>query len=102
MKVYGESCLDVKNAYKWCREFAAGRTEIHVEERRRRPSTSDEPVAAVEKTLRESRQISLDNLHILVPEVFPSTIHKVLCKKGQYWKMGAGWIPRMLTEHHKR
>jgi len=47
-EVYGESYMDVKNFRKWCREFTAGRTEIHDEERSGRPSISDETVAKVE------------------------------------------------------
>ena len=39
-EVDGESCTDVKNVRKWCREFTAGRTEIHDEERSGRPSIS--------------------------------------------------------------
>lgn len=29
MEVYEESCMDVKNVCKWCRDFTLGRTEIH-------------------------------------------------------------------------
>jgi len=47
-EVYGESCIDVKNVHKWCREFTAGRTEIHDEERSGRPSISDKTVTKVE------------------------------------------------------
>jgi len=47
MEVYGDSCKDVKNVCKWCREFTAGHTEIHDEERSGRLSISDETVAKV-------------------------------------------------------
>ena len=50
MEVYGESCMDVKNIREWCREFTAGRTKIHDEERGGRPSISDETVAKVENS----------------------------------------------------
>jgi len=73
-KVYGESCMDVKNVRKWCREFTAGHMEIHDEERSGRPSISDKTVAKVEKIMRQDRRITLDDLCILVPEVFRSTI----------------------------
>uniref|UniRef100_A0A0L8H3J0 Uncharacterized protein n=1 Tax=Octopus bimaculoides TaxID=37653 RepID=A0A0L8H3J0_OCTBM len=87
MEVYGESCMDVKNFREWCKEFAAGRTEIHDEKRCGRPSISDE---------RQSRSLSkscvkisgtLDDLLILVPEVSQSTIHRVLSEKWQYRKV---------------
>ncbi|XP_029657317.1 uncharacterized protein LOC115231436 [Octopus sinensis] len=85
-EVYDEWCMDVKNVGKWCREFAAGCTEIHDEERSGRPLISDEPVAKVEQILYENRRITLDDLRILVPEVSRSTIHRVLREKLQYRK----------------
>ncbi|XP_023224871.1 uncharacterized protein LOC111625864 [Centruroides sculpturatus] len=65
MEVYSESCIDVKNILKWCREFAADHTEIHNEERSRRPSISDETVTKVEQTMHEDWWITLDDLCIL-------------------------------------
>lgn len=41
--------MDVINVHKWCKEFAAERTEIHVERRSGSLSISDEIVANVEK-----------------------------------------------------
>jgi hypothetical protein len=49
VEVYGESCMDIKNVRKWCREFESGRTAIHDEERTGRPSLSDETVAKIER-----------------------------------------------------
>jgi len=100
-EVYGESCMDVKNVRKWCREFTAGRTEIH-DERSGRPSISDETVAKVEQIMHQDRRITLDDLCILVPEVSRSTIGKTLTEKLEYQKVCARWVPRMLTEDHQR
>ncbi|XP_052821820.1 uncharacterized protein LOC128247069 [Octopus bimaculoides] len=47
--VNGESCMVVKNVHKWCREFEAGRTEIHDDERSGQPSISDETVTMVDR-----------------------------------------------------
>ncbi|KZC11472.1 Histone-lysine N-methyltransferase SETMAR [Dufourea novaeangliae] len=94
--------MNVKNVSKWCREFAAGRTEVHDVERSGRPSLSDETAAKVEQTMREDRRITLDDLCILVPEVSRSTIHRILTEKLQYRKACAKWVPRMLTEDHQR
>lgn len=46
-EVYGQSCTDVKNICKWCREVTAGHTEIHDKERSSRPTISNEAVAKV-------------------------------------------------------
>ncbi|XP_029639573.1 protein GVQW3-like [Octopus sinensis] len=101
-EVYGMSCMDIKNCRKWRRQFAAGCTEIHDEERSGQPSISEKTVAKVEQILCENRRISLDDLRILVPGVSRSTIHRVVCEKLQYRKVCARWVPRMLTEDHKR
>jgi len=94
--------MDVRNVRKWCREFTAGRTEIHDEERSGRPSISDETVAKVEQIMRQDRRITLDDLCILVPEVSRSTIGRTLTEKLEYRKVCARWVPRMLTEDHQR
>jgi len=101
-EVYGESCMNVKNVRKWCREFTAGRTEIHDEERSGRPSISDETVTKVEQIMRQDRRITLDDLCILATEVSRSTIGKTLTEKLEYRKVCARWVPCMLTEDHQR
>jgi len=102
-EVYGESCMDVKNVRKWCREFTAGRnSEIHDEERSGRPSISDETVVKVEQIMRQDQRIALDDLCILVPEVSRSTIGRTLTEKLEYRKVCTRWVPCMLTEDHER
>jgi len=100
-EVYGESCMDVKNVRKWCREFTADRTEIHDEERSGRPSISDETVAKGEQ-MHQDQRITLDDLCILVPEISRSTIGRTLTEKLEYRNVCARWVPRMLTEDHQR
>uniref|UniRef100_A0A0L8HBL5 Mos1 transposase HTH domain-containing protein n=1 Tax=Octopus bimaculoides TaxID=37653 RepID=A0A0L8HBL5_OCTBM len=85
-EVYGESCMDVKNAHKW-----SSHTEINDEEGSRQPSISDTTVMKVEQILHENLWITLDHLCILVPEVSQSTIHRVLSKKLQYSKVRTRW-----------
>ena len=41
IEVCGAGCIDVKNICNWRREFKAGHTEIHNEERTARPSVPD-------------------------------------------------------------
>jgi len=101
-EVYEESCMDFKNVRKWCREFTAGRTEIHDEERSGRPSISDKTIAKVEQIMRQDRRITLDDLWILVPVVSRSTIGRTLTEKLEYRKVCARWVPRMLTEDHEQ
>jgi len=94
--------MDVKNVRKWCREFTAGCTEIHDEERSGKPSISDETVAKVEQIMRQDRRITLDDLCILIPEASRSTIGRTFTEKLEYQKVCARWVPRMLTEVHQK
>lgn len=101
-EVYGDKCIDVKNVRKWCREFAGGRTEIHDVERSGRPSISDETVEKIEQILRQDRRITIHELSLRVPEISESSIQRILSEKLDYRKVCARWVPRMLTEDHKR
>lgn len=94
--------MDVKNVRKWCREFTAGHTDIHDEERSSRPSTSDETIAKIEAALLEDRRVTLKELTSLVPDVSQTTIYRILTEKLQYHKMCARRVPRMLTYKHKQ
>ncbi|XP_049952831.1 protein GVQW3-like [Schistocerca serialis cubense] len=97
-EVFGELCMNVKNVRMWCREFAAGRTEIHDQQRSGRPTISEETVLKVERSTCEDWHITLNDLCTLVPEVSRSTNHRILTETLNYWKMCARWVPRMLTE----
>ncbi|UYV64052.1 FZR1 [Cordylochernes scorpioides] len=60
---------------RWVREFKNGRTDDHDEPRAGRPSVSDETIAKVEAAMLEDRR---------------------------YSKVCAIWVPKILTEDHKR
>ena len=83
-EVYGESCMDIKNIQKWCREFAFDRTEIHDEKPSGRPSTYNETVAKVEENMCKDRRVSLDDLCVSIPEVSRTIIYQILTDKLQY------------------
>lgn len=92
----------VKNVRKWCREFKAGRTEIHDDERSGRPSVSDETIRKLDEVVREDRRITIHELSCFLPDVSKSTIQRIVTEKLKYRKVCARWVPRMLTEDHKR
>ena len=52
--------------------------------------------------MRKDRRVSLDDLCVSIPEVSRTTIYRILTDKLQYRNVCARWIPRMLTEDHKR
>lgn len=101
-EVYGEKCMDVKNVRKWCREFSAGRLNVHDEERSGRPSHSDETVRKVEELVLEDRRLTLNELTEKLQEVCSrDSIHSILVNNLQYRKLSARWVPKMLTPEHK-
>ncbi|UYV62358.1 hypothetical protein LAZ67_2000261 [Cordylochernes scorpioides] len=74
-QVYGEGCMSSGMVRRWVREFKNGRTDDHDEPRAGRPSVSEETIAKVEAAMLEDRRFS---------------------------KVCAIWVPKMLTEDHKR
>lgn len=92
--------MSIKNVRKWCREFSNGRTNIHDEARSGRPSVSDNLQEQVESELREDRRVTVRELEekLQIPK---SSIHRIISDLG-YRKCSARWVPKMLTEDHKR
>lgn len=87
---------------KWCREFKDGRTDVHDEQRSGRPSVSDETIAKVEAEMLKDRRVTVRELCEMIPDVSKTTIHKILTDDLGYAKVCARWVPKMLTEDHKR
>ena len=61
---------------KWCREFSEGRTDVHDEQRRGRPSLiSDDLLQEIEGKIRANRRVTIRELHHIIREVSKTTIH---------------------------
>ena len=101
ISVYGEKCMDVKNVRKWCREFQEGRTNVHDEAGRGRPSVSDETVNKVEELLLADRRLTVREISELLGDVSKTTVDKILTEILLYHKVCARWVPRMFSEQHK-
>ena len=59
-------------------------------------------IRKVEEDVHEDWKITIHELSCLLPEVSKSTIQRILSKKLGYRKVCTRWVPRMLTEDHKR
>ncbi|UYV81057.1 hypothetical protein LAZ67_19002676 [Cordylochernes scorpioides] len=86
----------------WLREFKNSRTDVHDEPRAVLPSVSDETIAKVEAAMLEDRRVTVRKLCDLVPDVSKTTIDKISREHLGYSKVCAIWVPKMLTEDHKR
>jgi transposase len=61
---YGDNCLSRSKIYEWIDHFKKGRTSVCDEDRSGRPSTSrtENTIQAVQRTVRENRRISVDDI----------------------------------------
>ena len=79
-----------------------GHTDIYDEQCSGQPSVSAETIAKVEQEMSEDRHVTVCELCKRIPEVSKSTIDKILTKHLHYRKVYARWVPKMITEVHKR
>jgi len=100
--VYG-NVMNRQNVTKWSREFFEGRTDVHDEQRSGTPSLiSDDLLQKIEGEIRANRRVTIRELHHIIPEVSKTTIHEAVIRKLGYRKLCARWVPKMLTDDHKK
>ncbi|GFU25513.1 histone-lysine N-methyltransferase SETMAR [Trichonephila clavipes] len=79
------------------------RTDVHDEQIAGRPSViSDALLERMEEAIRANRRLKLKELPQIIPEVSMTTFYEVLTVKLGFKKLFACWVPKMLTEEHKR
>jgi transposase len=68
--------MNRQNVAKWCREFEAGRSDIHYEIRSGRPSVvADKILQKIDENIRADRGLTIDELHQQCPEVSRAVLH---------------------------
>jgi transposase len=98
-----DDVMNRQNVAKWCHEFNAGRTDIHDEQSTGRPSLINANlVQKVELNIRAYRRVTINELHEMIPEVSKSLVHEIVKEKLDYHKLHAWWVPKMLSENHKK
>ncbi|GFU88054.1 uncharacterized protein TNCV_1336231 [Trichonephila clavipes] len=55
-----------------------------------------------EEEIRANKCLKLKELHQIIPEVSITTLYEVVTVKLRYRKLCASWVPKMLTEEHKK
>ncbi|PNF34093.1 hypothetical protein B7P43_G01145 [Cryptotermes secundus] len=78
ISVYGENVINRQNVAKWCREFEAGRSDVHDEKRSRRSSVVIDEKQKSKKTdenIGADRRLTIDELHQQCPEVSRTVLH---------------------------
>lgn len=101
--VYGETFMSDSKVRQWCRNFEAGRTDVHDAggQGRKRMSTNEDLVQRVDQAIRENRRFTISVLHESFPEMSRSALYTIVGGTLQYRKLCARWVPKMLSDHHK-
>ncbi|GBM79110.1 hypothetical protein AVEN_177422-1 [Araneus ventricosus] len=95
--------MNRQNVTKWYRAFFEGRTDFHEEHRTGRPYViSDALLRRTEEAIQTNRCLTLRELHKIIPEVSMSSPHDCVTVTLGYQKLCTCWVPKMLTEEHKR
>lgn len=101
--VYGQGIMSESRVRQWCIDFKNGRTSVHDESRSGRPSlVTDELVAKINEKIRGNRRFTITELSEHFPQISRSLVHEILVDKLGYHKFCARWVPKILTEDHKK
>lgn len=101
--VYGKGIMSESRVRQWCIDFKNGRTNVHDEDRSGRPSlVTDELVMKINDKIREDRRFTITELLKHFPQISRSLVHEIVAEKLGYHKFCARWIPKILTEDHKK
>jgi len=83
--------------------FRNGRTDVHDVERSGRPSViTDALKQTLNRIIRENRHFTISEVYEQCPEVSRTVVYEIVTKHLQYRKIGALWVPRMLTDAHNK
>ncbi|UYV69832.1 Sema-2a [Cordylochernes scorpioides] len=84
------TCMDIKNVRKWCREFNEGRINVHDEQRSGRPSLPESTVARIDEMVRANRRITLEEIEDgLNEDCSHFSVHKIVSETLGYRKVSA-------------
>jgi hypothetical protein len=90
------------NGAKWCCEFEARRSDVHDKIGSGRPSIfTDEIIQKIYENICADRCLTNDEHHHC-PEVSRTILHETVTKRLGYRKLFVRWVPKMLTDDHKK
>ncbi|GBN32315.1 hypothetical protein AVEN_259623-1 [Araneus ventricosus] len=89
-KVYGETFMSESKVPKWCRNFDAGRTDVHdADGQGRKPMSTDDLVQRVDQAIRGNRRFTISGLSDLFPEISRSALYPIVSERLEYRKLCA-------------
>ena len=88
---------------KWLRMFNEGRENLHDEAWSERPSlVNDDLVRKVNERVRDDRRFTISDLSLHFPQISRTLLYDIVSSHLGYRKVCAWWVPKMLTEEHKK
>ena len=102
-QVYGDNTMSDGMLRKWVRMFNEGRENVHDEARSGRPSlVNDNLVRKVNERVRDDRRFTISDLSLHFPLISGTLLYDTVSSHLGYRKVCARWVPKMLTEEHKK
>jgi histone-lysine N-methyltransferase SETMAR len=101
--VYGDNAMSAGMVRKWVRMFNEGRENVHDEARSGRPSLVNEDlVRKFNERVRDERRFTISDLSLHFPQISRTVLYDIVSSHLGYRKVCARWVPKMLTEEHKK
>ena len=102
-QVYGDIAMGDGMVRKWVRMFNEGRENVNDEARSGRPSLlNDDLVRKVNERVRDNRRFTISDLSLYFTEISRTLLNDTVSSHLGYRKVCARWVPKMLTEEHKK
>jgi len=100
---YGDKALPRRSVYEWIEMFKNGRTSLMDAERSGRPSTSttDEKLEEATAIILTDRTVTIEEIALQLG-ISQGTVYSLVHDILGFHKVAARWVPRHLTEEHKR
>ena len=88
---------------EWVRMFNEGRENVHDEARSGRQSlVNDGLVYKVNERVRDDRRFTISDMSLHFPQISRTLLCDIVGSHLGYRKVCARWVPKMLTEEHKK
>jgi hypothetical protein len=99
--VYGPNIIGERTVRQRCRIFKDGRTNVHDEKRRDRPSVlTDDLIQIVDKNICERRRFTISELSCEFPQISRTILYESITVRLGYHNFCTRWVPKMLTGAH--
>ncbi|GFO35762.1 histone-lysine N-methyltransferase SETMAR [Plakobranchus ocellatus] len=92
----GEHAMSRTQVYQWCSWFKDGRTSLQDE-----PANNDWNIARVDELIKVDRRVKLKKISLKL-DIPKTDVYEIVHDKLGYRKVSARWVPKMLSDEHKR